>query len=408
MIFKWLLLIAIIGIVFLGAVFEHKDKDIKICIVILGGVLATAVLGSYLFTILNPHLPYPVESNSNDDVSKDGNQPDVEEESIPEENETIVSYTSQPAVSYTSDSATSDNQEATKYMLDITGKTTLSGRIAYESQKDQYKYTAPVNGTYRFDTDLSAGSSVTVQIDGENGNYIKNGRNSLTIDLEAGQTYILSIEHYDGICDYTVSIGVPIEIEDITNQTTIVGKITYKDQKNKYLYTAPTTGTYRFDTDLSAGSSVTVQIDGENGNYIKNGRNSLTIDLEAGQTYILSIEHYDGICDYTVSIGVPIEIEDITNQTTIVGKITYKDQKNKYLYTAPTTGTYRFDTDLSAGSSVTVQIDGENGNYIKNGRNSLTIDLEARQTYILSIEHYDGICDYTINIGVPAETIDIT
>lgn len=204
---------------FLGAVFEHKGKDIKICIVILGGVLATAVLGSYLFTILNPHLPYPVESNSNDDVSKDGNQPDVEEESIPEENETIVSYTSQPAVSYTSGSATSDNQEtqeAAKYMLDITGKTTLSGRITYESQIDQYKYTAPVSGTYRFDTDLSAGCSVTVQIDGKNGNFIKNGTNSLTIDLEDGQTYILSIEHYDGICDYTVSIGVPAETIDIT------------------------------------------------------------------------------------------------------------------------------------------------------------------------------------------------
>ncbi len=293
-------------------------------------------------------------------------------------------------------------------IADITGKTSISGKITYQDQKDQYRYTTSTSGTYHFDTNLSAAGEVRVQIFGENGTSIHYDINSLTIDLEAGKTYILSIEYRNGPCDYTVHIGVPIAILDITGNTSVAGNIAFQDQKNRYYYTAPTSGTYRFDSNLSAGGEVRVRISGKNGNSIRDGINALTIDLDAGKTYILSVEYRNGPCDYTVHIGVPIAILDITGNTSVTGNIAFQDQKNRYYYTAPTSGTYRFDSNLSAGGEVRVRISGKNGNSIHDGTNALTIDLEAGKTYILSVEYRNGPCDYDIRIGVPIPITNIT
>lgn len=279
---------------------------------------------------------------------------------------------------------------------DITGKTDVSGFIVNKDQKDEYVYAVSIDGIYRFDANLSSGGEVIIRISGENGKSLDYGINGLTVDLEAEKTYILSIEYRNGACEYTINIGVPIEMHDITGNTVISGNILYKDQKDKYIYTAPISGTYRFDTDLSSGGEVVVRISGENGNQIDYNWNCLTIDLEAGKTYILSIEYRSGVCDYIVNIGVPNLIKDITGTTGVSGNITYKDQKDKYIYVAPVNGTYYFNTNLSSGGSVLIRINGENGKMIDYGRNSMKQDFEAGKTYIISVEYYDGLCSYDL------------
>lgn len=293
-------------------------------------------------------------------------------------------------------------------VTDITESQSASGNISYPDQKDKYYYTAPVEGIYRFDTDRTAGGEVRIELFGENGNSISYGTNALSIVLEEGKTYILSIEYLNGSCEYKLNIGVPQPISDITEKTVVSGNITYQDQKDRYRFTASVSGTYRFDTDLSAGSEVRVQILGENDVSIDYGTNSLTIDLEEGKTYILAIEYRNGPCSYTVNIGIPNAITDITGVVSISGNISYQDQKDRYRFVAPTSGTYHFGTDLSAGGEVRIRISGENGNSLYDRINALSIDLEAGKTYILSIEYQNGICDYTVNIGVPIPMADIT
>ena len=112
----------------------------------------------------------------------------------------------------------------------------------------------------------------------------------------------MSIEYRNGPCDYTVNIGVPSAITNITGKSLVSGSITYQDQKDRYLYTASTSGTYHFDTNLSTGGEVRVHISGENGNSINYRDNALAIDLEAGKTYILSIEYRNIFCGYEVYI----------------------------------------------------------------------------------------------------------
>lgn len=294
------------------------------------------------------------------------------------------------------------------YLEDISDKISFSGSLVAEDQKDNYKYIPLIDGIYRFDTNLSSGGSVIIRISDENEDSIDYNYDALTINLEAGKTYMLSVEYRNGTCDYTVNIGVPIPMNDISGTSSISGSITYQDQKDKYYYTAPVTGTYRFDTNLSSGGSVIIRISGENDKSIDYNYDALSIDLEEGKKYILSAEYRNGVCDYTITIGVPIPIIDISdNPSSVTGSITYRDQKDKYYYTAPVTGTYRFDTNLSSGGSVIVRISGENGKSIDYNYDALTINLEANKKYILSIEYRNSTCDYIISTGVPIPITDI-
>ena len=293
-------------------------------------------------------------------------------------------------------------------LLNITGMQAVSGEITYIDQKNQYVLSTTVGGTYRFQTDRSAGENITVRVSGENGKSIDYNTNAMSINLEAGKTYIVSIEYRSGPCKYTLSIGSPQGDQNITGVSQITGNITYIDQKNRYIYTAPVSGIYRFDTNRSSGSDVTVRVSGENGNGIDYNTNSLSIELEANKTYIISIDYRNSPCNYTLYIGVPKAIEDISGLSWILGSITYKNQKDQYIYTASVNGTYRFETDRDAGSNVTVRIRGESGNSIDYGTNSISINLEAGKTYIIDIEYKDSICDYTMSIGCPTEMRNIT
>ena len=128
---------------------------------------------------------------------------------------------------------------------------------------------------------------------------------ALSIDLEGGKKYILSIEYRNSTCDYIISTGVPIPITDITGNSSVFGNITYQDQKDRYYYSAPITGTYHFNTNLSSGGSVIVRISGENSKSINYDFDSLTIDLEAGKLYILSVEYRREPCSYEALIKTP-------------------------------------------------------------------------------------------------------
>ena len=436
---KWIVLAVILILGALSAYYQHGKKNIKGIIWSIVGALAMGILVNYVSPLIIEFLPdinppaLSLYDDSKNDVSVETSEtseviddiPDSEDE--PQDTEEIddsqLSDLSTPDTSPApsndtpnstppkndDDSVETDNTDNyINQLLDITAANSASGSLTESDQKDCYRYTALIGGTYRFSTDRSAGGAARVRISGENNRSIDSGTNALTIDLEAGKTYILSIEYQNDPCDYTVNIGVPMATVDITGSTSASGSITYKDQKDRYRYTALTGGTYRFSTDLSAGGAVRVRISGENNRSIDSGTNALTIDLEQGKTYILSIEYQNDPCDYTVNIGVPIPLSDISGETSVSGQITFQDQKNRYYYTAPVSGTYRFDANLSAGGQVRVRISGENGNSINYGTNALTIDLEAGKTYILGIEYRNGPCDYVVSIGVPIPITDIT
>lgn len=390
--------IGMIGIVILilitgGAIATqlYEKRSIKAALIAVVSTILLSILSTIIYNAIEPIFSgVESDSSSNSGIIAENGDEKANDVNLPEP------------------SPTAENHAASSNENDITGKTSISGAIVNEGQINTYCFTTQTGGTYRFDVDLSAGVDVRVRISGENGSSINYGTNALTIDLEEGKTYLLGIEYMNGACDYNVSIGIPSEITDITGSTLIEGNIVYQDQINKYQYTASVSGTYRMDADVSAGGEVRLRISGENENSINYATNGLTIDLEKGKTYILSVEYLNGPCDYAVAIGVPIPITDVEGNGPLYGSITYQDQRDKYRYTAPVSGTYRLDTDLSSGGEIRIRISGENENSINYGTNGLTIDLEKGETYIISAEYINGTCDYIISIGVPIEITDIS
>lgn len=308
-----------------------KSKNICGTIFSIIATIALGILSSYLTNIANPFLPYPSDSSSSITIANDDETTSIKS-NLAEESDAVSS------IDTVSDIQATPNPIS--LLKDITKQASISGSINDDVSENRYTFTAEVAGAYRFYTDLSSGGHVRIRISGQNDEIITSGIDALTTDLEANKTYIISIENQNGPCDYSLKIGIPAETSIITEGALIEGSITYQDQIDKYLYTAPINGIYRFDTELSAGGKVRVQVSGENGNFIDSGINGLTIDLEAGKTYLLSIEYYNGPCDYTVNTGVPIQISDISGSTFISGDITYQDQKDKYYYSASTSGTY--------------------------------------------------------------------
>ena len=404
---KFLIFFAILAIGIFFTFLKCREDGYQNAIIGIIASIALSIVSSFLYdgikTLLSKSSdPTPVATNENSennyeyefDSTLDNKEPNMDDSGNTQPNNPTES---QEPIAYQN------------YIEDISDKVSFNGSLIAEDQKDNYRYIPLIDGIYRFDTNLSSGGSVIIRVSDENEDSIDYNYDALTINLEAGKTYILSVEYRNGTCDYTVNIGVPIPINDISDSLSVSGNITYQDQKDKYYYTAPVTGTYRFDTNLSSGGSVIVRISGENDKSIDYNYDALSIDLEAGKKYILSTEYRNGVCDYTVSIGIPIPIVDISdNPSSITGSITYRDQKDKYYYTAPVTGTYRFDTNLSSGGSVIVRVSGENDKSIDYNYDALTINLESDKKYILSIEYRNSTCDYAISTGVPIPITDIT
>ncbi len=96
-----------------------------------------------------------------------------------------------------------------------------------------------------------------------------------------------------------------MEPEAITENDFIYGSITYRDQKDRYLYIAPYTGIYYFNTEVSNDADVRVRVSGENGKTLNSNTNGVRIEMEEGKLYILSIEYKNGFCEYEVYIELP-------------------------------------------------------------------------------------------------------
>lgn len=412
-----LAVIVVVCFIFFRLLEKQNDKSRKglvWTIVIIGSMAVFGSISETAQTMLINYITPPNDFNfftKKEDASKEQK---VEEEKTEKVTATPTRFVkpTKPAIDNTSEVEAESEPEEVLPMLsgykNITNQTCVSGALTKEGQKNSYQLTCEVSGIYHFDTDLSSCGEVWIEISDENENELQRETNAMSIELEKDKTYLVSIEYQDGPCEYSLSIGIPEAIVDITGETKISGSMTYQDQKDRYLYQAPTSGMYFFGTDLSAGGEVLLRISGENGNSIKDAWNELGIELEKGKTYLLSVEYQDAPCNYELQIGVPLAVEDVSLEDVVSGEICYQDQENKYRYTASVFGRYRFDTDLSAGGEVLIRVSGENGNFIQDGINGMTIELDQGKTYIVSVAYRNGPCDYKLKIGVPLEITDVT
>jgi len=206
--------------------------------------------------------------------------------------------------------------------------------------------------------------------------------------------------------------------ETITGNT-VSGNISREDQVVNYDYTAPKSGRYRFDFDISdTNANYDVSIKDPQNTKMVSGSYSgsdhgFSVNLEAGKTYTISVSQDYLMCDYSISIGVPNDIKTILGES-FSGSIKFVDQEDFYNYTAPKSGLYRFDfgtTDVNANYKVKIT-DSKNtsiGSASYSGSShGLTVRLTANETYKIEIEQNYLTCDYSISIGVPNNTLAVS
>ena len=207
---KWFMIVVIGVIGFYFTLKQAEGENISKAVFCFWATILTGLATNFIYDAIKPMV---TDSTSTYVMETTGSPViDIDEESTPYEttkgevsppttephsteqpsSETIAETTKPPA---TTEAPTQASTEAPTQPVaaDITGMSSFQGKIQKKAQEDQYKYTASVSGTYRFDTDLSSGGQVRVEISGENGAALKDGTNGLTVDLTAGKTYILSI-----------------------------------------------------------------------------------------------------------------------------------------------------------------------------------------------------------------------
>lgn len=315
----------------------------------------------------------------------------------------------------------------------------------------QYTFTAPADGTYTFDTHGSQLNTVLYVLDGDcTGPELAcnddgdGSQSALAVTLVAGQTVTV-------VVDGTTANGLPFTLRvqsgsfvcpvgDLGNTVPnlFMGDTTPMFDGNAstcggqagrdapYLFTAPATGTYTFDTFGSSFESVLYVLDGVcSGQQIACGDEGMLVDLVAGQevtvvvdsqfawgSFGLNIDTLGGACpDANLGNTVPV----LTSGDTTPGDNTESgscgggfSNDDLYLFTAPQDGLYQFDTFGSALDTVLylqnggcggVELDCNDDFTLANDESRIIEGLSAGQTVLVGVDG-NGVGAYDLSIDL--------
>ena len=376
---------------------------------------------------------YSSNSGFYGDYTDDQDNYDYNYDNNDSNDQTETDDTNQHSSSTTQNSETNDDQSTTTEPIykeptktKITGNK-ITGALKNEDDIYYYTFTPSNTGMHRFDFDISnVNADYEFEIVTSKGSswgefYYSSREKGMSLELNAGETYTITIAYDDMPCDYEILIGKPDPEKTITG-TTVSASLNYEDKCNEYKYTAPKTGVYRFSFDVSnvnadfsfrmynSKSAEIRKIKYSAASYATNDPGT-TISLKAGETYTIWVWQDYLLCDYTINIGVPNDPTRISG-TKVNGSFKYLDQENTYTYVAPKDGTYTFYLDISntAADFELRMINSKNSTirstnyaaakYAKK-RAEFSEDLKAGETYTITVYQDYLLCDYTIEVVTP-------
>jgi hypothetical protein len=199
-----------------------------------------------------------------------------------------------------------------KEPVDLSRLTGLEDSIQYTDQRNVYLFTAPADGSYRFEI---AGLKNTAKLnlcardaEGYPIRYaagIGNGKGFTLNGVIKGEPYQIEVGQSSGFGDYTLIIGRQKEPADI-GLDAVYDSIQYTDQRNVYLFTASADGRYRFEiSGLKRNAKVSVYaytLGGETIQFTAGAGNGhgLTLGLAGGETYQIQVRYHSGFSGYAI------------------------------------------------------------------------------------------------------------
>lgn len=204
-----------------------------------------------------------------------------------------------------------------KETVDLTGYSSYSDSTSYKDQCNNYYFTAPVDGLYRFElSEMYEGTAVAIFVEDHLGKpvasdgYCKNGNGVEAKELKAGETYYIQIYQAKEYTGYILTIWSPKEKLDISEYMYVKDSIQYEDQCNVYVFTVPVSGDYSFMlNEIYEDCSVGIYMENYLGEIVgsdsscKNGEGVKVKNLNAGETYEIYIYQKKGFSDYSLFIN---------------------------------------------------------------------------------------------------------
>ena len=232
---------------------------------------------------------------------------------------------------------------------------------------------------------------------------------SATCRLEKDRTYTVEIEAAAGKGSYKLTVRHQKPAYDITDYDLVSDRMEFSGQQVTYLITAGMNGVYRFDLeDAEKVSGLRLDLFDALGTKTAGAElfdgEGLSVRLEAGETYEIRASRAEGTGEYTLRIGKPSPVEDLTGKNIAAGHVTYKDQRNTYKYTAAADGRFLFTIGnlpdgcrlgLDIYDSLGFKIGGEES--IGNG-SPVSAELEAGQAYEIQVTQRSGKGGYTLTV----------
>ena len=203
-----------------------------------------------------------------------------------------------------------------KRTVDISGSTYLTDRVEYTDQRNEYSFSVPRDGSYRFElSGMQDGTVVelyvlnalgeTVDSDG----YCTNGEGITVKNAAAGEVYRVQIRQKTGASAYNITIGQQKETADIRNHMIINDSIEYTDQKNVYSFTADSSGDVVFSiSGMNQDAAVGLYLFNELGealvseSYCQNGKKITIKNVAAGTHYEIQVRQGKGTGNYTLTV----------------------------------------------------------------------------------------------------------
>lgn len=294
-----------------------------------------------------------------------------------------------------------------------------NGTIYSIGQEDSYSFVAPFDGVYRVDlTGMIYGTSVNLYLYDELGytirtnTYCINDTGLTGFELKAGKTYYVKVKQDEGTPSYQLSIGMQKATVDLTGFTEYNDSIEYIDQCNRYTFSAPCDGLYRFDmTGIKNETDFNFYVIDSLGKPIKtdtycyNGHGITVNDLKQGEQYEIQVVQDDGFSSYTLSIGYQMNTVDIDGYSSVRDSVYYTDQRNVYsLNIAKRGGTGIRISGLAADTWVEIYVLNDLGEtvvsdtYFTNGDSVMINDADVGDHYEIQIYQDSGMSEYELII----------
>lgn len=293
----------------------------------------------------------------------------------------------------------------------------FTGSVTEDAPSWEYEFTTPRDGRYVIIiSDLLEGTSVSAYTIDAWDNARK-FYDSTTISAKKNEKYTIRITQSSGNTSFSLFIGIQQPTIDISeNITTVTDTINYYKQKNAYSYTAPVDGVYYINFECEPAneeilSSIYYKGDKIASEGISRNTQGYQITFDKGETYHFFVEQSDGRGPYSIKIGVPQPIVDITGYTEVIDKFEYDDQVNTYMFTAPCSGTYVFNNEDYEINLVVYRVNdagkddiiGETSRPFADTVQELTLTEGESYRIVVYIPWYTSATDYSFTISYPVE-----